>query len=197
MRIVAIDFEASCLPCHGRSFPIEVGIAETSAAARSWLIRPHAAWRGWDWTAEAERLHGISHQRLLAEGGPVDAVVSELVEAIGDARVFADSHLDAAWMGTLARAAGVPPIAIGHVEELVARAGASDEELRKTVEAADRLPVGRHRAGDDARWLRGLIDGLLALPRPSIAEAPLFGWDQGRRVDAGRHRDDRIATPCA
>ena len=55
---MAIDFEASCLPRHGRSFPIEVGIAG-GGIARSWIIRPHAAWAGWDWTAEAEALHGL------------------------------------------------------------------------------------------------------------------------------------------
>nr|MEC6700676.1 hypothetical protein [Sphingobium sp. SJ10-10] len=45
MNYVTIDFEVSCLPHHGRSFPIEVGIAD-SQGSRAWLIRPaiYARW---------------------------------------------------------------------------------------------------------------------------------------------------------
>ena len=53
LPILAVDFEASCLPRHGRSYPIEVGIANENGTARSWLIRPAVLWEGWTWTEEA------------------------------------------------------------------------------------------------------------------------------------------------
>ncbi len=94
---MAIDFEASCLPRHGRSFPIEVGIAG-GGIARSWIIRPHAAWTGWDWTAEAEALHGLSRARIEAEGEPADLVLAQLAAAVAGCRVVADEPRIAAAM---------------------------------------------------------------------------------------------------
>src|SRR3546814_5436437 len=63
LTILTIDFEASCLPRHGLSYPIEVGIAR-EGKARSWLIRPHDDWAGWHWSAEAEALHGLDRDRV-------------------------------------------------------------------------------------------------------------------------------------
>ena len=54
--LVTIDFEASCLPRDGRSYPIEVGVADMAGWSRAWLIRPEAEWRGWTWWAEAQAL---------------------------------------------------------------------------------------------------------------------------------------------
>ena len=35
MTLIALDFEASCLPRHGRSYPIEIGIADEHGLIRS------------------------------------------------------------------------------------------------------------------------------------------------------------------
>lgn len=78
MHMIAIDFEASCLPKHGRSYPIEVGISEDGLTSRSWLIRPHISWTGWTWTEEAERLRRLSQVRLWRDGLPVERVATEL-----------------------------------------------------------------------------------------------------------------------
>lgn len=83
MDHVAIDFEANCLPRHGRSFPIEVWVTD-GRGVRSWLIRPVAERRAWDCTNEALALHGISPER----------------------RVVADSSLDSYWWRMLAGGAG-------------------------------------------------------------------------------------------
>ena len=79
MTVITIDFEASCLPRHGLSYPIEVGIAR-KGQARSWLIRPHDDWAGWHWSAEAEALHGLSRDRVEREGLPVETVLAELAD---------------------------------------------------------------------------------------------------------------------
>ncbi|WP_198350920.1 3'-5' exonuclease family protein [Flavisphingomonas formosensis] len=179
MQIVTIDFEASCLPVHGRSFPIEVGIATNGWAARSWLIRPHQDWIGWSWTEEAEAMHGISHDRLLVEGLPVERVVAELREVLRGARVFADSYLDAEWMKTLAAAARTPvPASVGHIEEILVALGASARDVAEADAALETLAFGRHRAGEDARRLYALIEELRCRAGATVSglARPLFHW---------------------
>lgn len=169
MTILTIDFEASCLPKHGRSFPIEVGIAG-GGMSRSWLIRPHESWAGWDWTGEAEALHGLSLERVRNEGLPVDAVLDRLIAAMDGCRAVADSVIDQYWLETLANAAGeAAPFVIDHVSMLLDEYGAGERRITSAVAYADaRYPV-RHRAASDAAWLSALIDHVApdtATPHP-------------------------------
>ncbi|MEA3539237.1 MAG: hypothetical protein U9R73_08940 [Pseudomonadota bacterium] len=179
MRIVTIDFEASCLPRHGRSFPIEVGIAHTDGRARSWLIQPVPEWSEWGWTEEAQSLHGITRQQLDRDGLPIAQVLAELTEAVAGWRVFADSHLDAGWLDTLANAARTPrPFRIEHIEALVDRFGATPEDIAAAQSCLAGETFVRHRAGDDARWLARFVITLanVAGRRVHEVEAPQFGW---------------------
>ena len=105
MGIITIDFEASCLPQRGPSYPIEVGIAGDGGSS-AWLIQPHASWLGWQWSGEAERLHGITLGQLQREGQPVEVVAHALRAALVGHRAVADSGFDNYWMKTLAEAAG-------------------------------------------------------------------------------------------
>lgn len=158
---LAIDFEASCLPWHGRSYPIEVGIADEEGAARSWLIRPAPDWEGWTWTEEAEALHGLTRERLRDEGQPVTLVASQLSEAIGGRSLIADSELDSYWMRTLMAAAGFSQtFAIEHIVNLIGQLDLRDEDVRTCIELVDRQALPRHRAAADARWLAALIGAL-------------------------------------
>lgn len=163
MPIMTIDFEASCLPCHGRSFPIEVGIAYNDGTTRAWIIRPHPDWEGWDWTDEAEALHGLTRAQLDREGLAVSVVTVELAHAMAGYRVIADSHLDGEWLAILFKAARVPaPIQIGHIEEIVDRFAAGPDEIKRAMAVLAAQPFARHRAGDDARWLALFIGQLEA-----------------------------------
>lgn len=160
--ILAIDFEASCLPRHGRSYPIEVGIADGQGTARSWLIRPSSQWEGWTWTEEAERLHGLTRERLFDEGQSATVVTVELRQAVAGHCLVADSEIDGYWMRTLAAAGGVSPLpAIEHIMTLVGQLDLPDEEVRACVDLVDRRGFPRHRAADDARWLAALIASLI------------------------------------
>lgn len=160
LTIRTIDFEASCLPRHGKSFPIEVAIA-AEGSARRWLIRPHESWADWDWTAEAEALHGLSRVRVMAEGLPVETVLAELTAAAGDAQIVSDSPIDQYWLDCLARAAGRPsPFRIDHVATLFDERGADSARIAAAVARADSLGLVRHRAAADALWLGAVIDGL-------------------------------------
>jgi hypothetical protein len=161
LTIIAIDFEASCLPRHGRSFPIEVGIAGVDGGARSWLIRPHDSWAQWDWTAEAEALHGLTRARIMAEGLPADQVLRELENAVWGRRLVADSLIDQYWLDTLAQAAGTgTALRIGHVATLFDELDVSEAAIRAATAQADALGTIRHRAAGDALWLAAVIDAL-------------------------------------
>ncbi|HUD91537.1 hypothetical protein [Sphingobium sp.] len=166
MTIITIDFEASCLPRHGRSFPIEVGIAG-DGIVRSWLIRPHDCWTGWHWAMEAEALHGLSYARVEAEGLPAATVLAELVAATQGARVIADSLIDQYWLDTLAMAVGAPtPFRIDHVATLFDEQGADEAQIAAAVEHADNGGAVRHRAAGDALWLAALVAHLTGREQP-------------------------------
>lgn len=166
--MLAIDFEASCLPRHGRSFPIEVGLAGTDGA-RSWIIRPHPDWAGWGWTAEAEALHGLSRARIERDGLPAHVVLDQLVEAVGGQRVVADSLIDPYWLETLAAAAGrAAPFAIDHVATLLDERQVDEAQISEAVRIADQRCPTRHRAGSDALWLACVMAQLW----PDLAAAP-------------------------
>ncbi|WP_242126372.1 hypothetical protein [Sphingobium sp. Sx8-8] len=164
LAILTIDFEASCLPRHGLSYPIEVGIAG-QGRAQSWLIRPHEDWAGWHWSAQAERLHGLTLEQVEREGQPVETVFTELVAAVEGHHMVADSLIDQYWLETLADAAGqATPFMIDHVSLLLDEHGAGERRIMEAVAFADaRYPV-RHRAASDALWLSSLLDHLSGQP---------------------------------
>jgi len=172
MFLTTIDFEASCLPRHGRSFPIEVGISADGFTARAWLIRPHDDWAGWTWSDEAEALHGITRAQLDREGLPAAVVLAELTAAVGGGAVLADSVLDAYWLETLAAAAGrSSPFRIDHVRGIIDALGAGPEAIIRAKAVADATTLTRHRAGEDARWLARFVTAL-------EATVPAAGWAQ-------------------
>ena len=153
MPFIAIDFEASCLPQLGRSFPVEVGVADASGWSRSWLIRPHESWSAWEWRAEAEALHGISRSRLEREGLDVTVVAAQLRSAVEGSTLLADSYFDDGWCRALFDAAGEgahPPVRC--LAELQAFHDVDPTALNRALVRADGLRIHRHRAEDDARW---------------------------------------------
>jgi len=169
MSPLTIDFEASCLPRDGRSFPIEVGIADAAGRYRSWLIRPHADWVGWTWTREAERLHGISREQLERDGLPANVVLNELNTVIGDGKVIADSWLDAAWLDTLCTAAGFEArFAIVHLANIVNDLDLTPEQVVHADSTVAAMNFRRHRAGEDARHLALWLTALMQ-PQPTRA----------------------------
>lgn len=160
MDYVTIDFEASCLPRHGLSFPIEVGIAD-HLGSRAWLIRPAAGWNCWDWTEEALALHGIAPADLDRNGLPAHQVFAELNQAIAGRRLIADNRLDQYWWRLLAGAAGEElhsPVEL--VGTILDEMGVLSEDVFAAQHHADDLCPARHRAGDDALWLWTLLSEL-------------------------------------
>lgn len=162
-KVAIIDFEASCLPNHGLSYPIEVAVAKVGGGSRSWLIRPASRWFYWDWSQEAEALHGISRDMLKQNGLPAPQVLRELAVEVAGCRVYADSDLDSYWLETLAEACDAPlPFPILFLGELF-------QEMRTdgaAIEAAEGRALARlpqeHVARNDARRLAITVELLSA-----------------------------------
>jgi hypothetical protein len=100
-----LDFEASSLAKH--SYPVEVAWVFEDGACESHLIRPAPGWIDWD--PGAERMHGLSRERLAAEGEPHDQVAHRLLEVLSGHEPCASApSWDGKWLSVLLRAAGLP-----------------------------------------------------------------------------------------
>ncbi|GEM_PF-1394733 len=164
---ILIDFEASCLPEYGLSFPIEVAAARIDGQSRAWLIRPLPVWKTWDWSEEAEALHGISIATLESEGLPPEQVLSELTAFVGLREPYSDADLDQYWLETLCQGIGAGlPFAIRFLGEWMAAWGCTRPEVDAALEEARiRLPQA-HLARADAKRL-ALVVRLLMENEPA------------------------------
>ncbi|MBF9197164.1 transcriptional regulator [Microvirga terrestris] len=104
-KIAFLDFEASSLGKEG--YPIEVAWVLSSGEEESHLIRPDRTWTDWD--PKAETVHGLSRDRLHAEGAPVADVAQRMMSALAGYDLFATApSWDGKWLSRLLRAAGLP-----------------------------------------------------------------------------------------
>jgi hypothetical protein len=94
----------------------------------SYLIRPPLAWLEAEvaWSADSERVHGITLATLMAEGVSAERVAKRVAEALAPAHVMACSdapNFDGAWISTLLEAGGVrASVQLVHVRRLYALA---------------------------------------------------------------------------
>lgn len=103
--IVFLDFEASSLSKH--SYPIEIAWVFEDGRSRSFLIRPHPGWT--DWSDDAEKIHGITRERLQQEGSNVELVAREAVSELSGNDLYATSpSWDGKWLSALLRGGGMP-----------------------------------------------------------------------------------------
>lgn len=167
-RIAILDFEASCRPNVGRSYPIEVavGIPETGEI-RSWLIKPERAWIAeWDWYYESELVHGLTRDHLLAQGLARAQVVRELSAVIGNREVVSDHPpAEGYWLAVLFGEEKLRPVgALGALLEEIAGGGLPGRAMLERAHAHARHVAPRtHRAGDDVRHMMAVLQELLRL----------------------------------
>jgi len=158
--IVFLDFEASSLS--KKSYPIEVAWVMENGAEFASLLRPIRDWT--DWSVDAERIHGLSRERLHDEGQPVNEVAHRMVKALSGHDLYASApSWDGKWLSVLLRAAGLPRHALrlrlsddafseaarsilGPEAQEAQVAQLVDEVIRETEPARP-----AHRALDDAR----------------------------------------------
>ena len=174
-RLAWIDFEASSL--NPGSFPTEVGwafIANGAVVSGALLIRPLPEWLAVPsaWSAESERLTGISLAMLDRDGHPVAEVVKHLTAAVSGRLLLSDNpEFDGHWLKMLFNAAGVTTEwTIEDIDAFeVATTRASPRQIDRLVldiAARQDSPI-RHRAEPDARrpalrW--GMLAGLVKFP---------------------------------
>jgi hypothetical protein len=156
-----LDFEASSLSME--SYPIEVAWNLEDGTIESHLISPAgiADWTEWD--AEAEKIHGIRREELIAGGKQSAWVCQRMNEQLAGRVVYTDApRFDGRWLLRLFEAGGIAhqfriddsddlfvslisPNVSGRVWGLV--------KLWQMKQEARRLAPGRHRAAWDVEYL--------------------------------------------
>lgn len=148
---IVIDVEASGFGSN--SYPIEVGVALENGQTQCYLLSPLEEWRHWD--REAERLHGLTRNQLLAFGKPLDEVATGLNQLLGCNTVYSDAWgYDQSWIALLFDAAGMlPTFRIDHILSLMDEHQLSLwDDARAEVET--KLALERHRASADAKIIQ-------------------------------------------
>lgn len=146
---VFLDFEASSL--NRDCYPVEVGWVFEDGRGEGHLIRPAPGWVDWDPAAAA--MHGLTREKLLADGEPVAGVAARLVAQLRGHELFASApSWDGHWLSLLLRAGGFPRhlLRLGDTEQVFAEAA----RARLGPEASDSAVAGlvsRVRAEAD-RW---------------------------------------------
>ncbi|SUE63190.1 3'-5' exonuclease [Roseomonas gilardii] len=104
--LLFLDFEASSLL--PGTFPIEVGWCTEAGQVESHLIHPGAFPQG-QWSFESEAIHGISQERLCAEGRPAVEVAHRFLEvAAGKQVVVSSLQYDGMWLKLLLETIDAP-----------------------------------------------------------------------------------------
>jgi hypothetical protein len=158
---VFYDCEASCIG----GLPIEIGWAliDTSTGeiqSESHLVKPSLHWDMQPvWDPDAEKLHGISLEQLLAHGRPPFEVARRMNEVLTGRELFSDGPADdERWLRIIFEEAGPDPtftIRRTHADVLVAQLAAKlgwDSASYEAAKAeADCISPRTHRAEADAR----------------------------------------------
>jgi hypothetical protein len=142
-----IDFEASSLDLVA-SYPIEVGICLPDGAVKSWMIKPHVLWR--DWSAKAQRIHGLTRAQLEQEGVELERVCAALNSVLSGV-VYCDAWtFDSFWLHRLYKSCHMKPcFQLESISALLAEDQIEHwQPMRETVIAELGLTV--HRAANDA-----------------------------------------------
>lgn len=117
-----VDFEASGIAPD--SYPIEIAIVSADFEYQA-LIRPVCYWTHWSF--DAQDMHGISRESLLAHGVASNVIADELNRMFAGARLCSDSPQDHFWLETLFEAAGVEAtFELLPLESFVGRSGANE-----------------------------------------------------------------------
>lgn len=165
--IALIDFEASCLPEYGQSYPIEVAVARTDGESRAWLIHPLESWQYWDWSPEAEDLHGISRAMLQCDGLPAAQVLTEMSDFVVGFDVYSDAELDAYWIDVLCDGLRAKlPFPIRFLGEWMMKQGFSRPQVIAALDEAKTLLPKEHFAREDAKRL-AMVARLLMEAEPA------------------------------
>ena len=144
---IILDIEASGFGAG--SYPIEVGVAMPDGALYAWLIRPLEHWTHWQ--DAAQKVHGISRERLCHDGLSPRRVANELNELLAGKTAYSDGWgVDRSWLALLYEEAGV--IQGFRLDSIYAHL--SEVQLERWQQARETVlqttGLVSHRAGTDA-----------------------------------------------
>jgi hypothetical protein len=183
---VFYDCEASCIG----GLPIEIGWAFISTStgeiqSESHLVRPPQHWDMQPvWDPDAEKLHGISLEHLLAHGRPPFEVARRMNDVLAGRELFSDGPADdERWLRIIFDEAGLDPtftIRRTHAEvliaQLVTKLGWDSASYEAAKAIADRISPRTHRAEADAHHLavlwRMISKGTAARPYGAPESGP-------------------------
>ncbi|MCA1594296.1 MAG: hypothetical protein LC754_17050 [Acidobacteria bacterium] len=154
-----LDCEASSLS--QISYPIEIGFSLPDGTVRAYLIRPEWDWSDWDFNAES--VHGLSREEIMAHGLPADHVARLLNDALGGRVAYSDApEFDGFWLERLYEASGVEmEFQLAHFDSLFP--DLTPERIAAKSELARYGTPGRqHRAAHDVKFLQELYKLLRA-----------------------------------
>lgn len=150
--LLFLDFEASGIAPD--SYPIEIAVVSAVDHYHA-LIRPAYYWTHWSW--DAQDMHGISRESLLAEGRETVLIAADLNAKFSGSTLCSYSPQDGFWLDTLYEAAGFEPsFRVAPLESFVGRSEAAEIYRRLPSKHA-------HRALPDARSLMTAALGYLKL----------------------------------
>ncbi|MEM7364245.1 MAG: hypothetical protein AAF525_09485 [Pseudomonadota bacterium] len=150
-RPYIIDIEASGFGPDG--YPIEIGIAMEADERFCSLLHPVKGWTFWD--KQAEKLHSVPRQILVAYGRPLRDVAKDLNRLLAGRTVYSDGWVvDQPWLSKLFYTAHVAQeFRISALELILTQA-----QMAIWHETKDRLlkelHLHPHRAVDDAQLIQ-------------------------------------------
>ena len=154
-----VDFEASGIAPD--SYPIEIAVVSSEVEYQA-LIHPVYYWTHWSF--DAQDMHGISREALLAGGLDPSIIAAELNARFEGAKLCSDSPQDGFWLDTLYEAAGTEPsFSLLPLESFLGRAVA--DEIYRLIP-----PKHAHRALPDAKALMMTTLGYLERARQAAGD---------------------------
>ena len=160
---VFYDCEASCIG----GLPIEIGWAFVERStdkiqSRSYLVKPPSHWDMQPlWDPDAEKLHRISRDQLIARGCPPFEIARRMNEALAGRELFSDAPADdERWLRIIFDEAGLAPtftIRKLHADvvltQLAAKLGWDSTAYEAAKAEVACISPRTHRAEADARHL--------------------------------------------
>jgi hypothetical protein len=159
---VFIDIEASSLS--SSSYPIEIAWNDQEGNIESYLISP-AAIKSWtDWSAKAEKIHGISQDTLIEQGKSPTWVAQTVHQKLSKKVAYSDNpDYDAYWLEELfKKSVGLSlDIKVKSIDALLTTIlTAKSIEPKQVIfaikilkqQAKQQMPP-QHRAASDVRYL--------------------------------------------
>ncbi len=144
---IILDIEASGFGPEG--YPIEIGFIKNDKERYCRLIKPYNDWTYWDKTAE--KLHGISRDKLLKHGNSASEICLELNSLLKGETVYSDGWVvDSSWLNMLFDRSNIPKLFRLSSLEIILKEPQIEIWDATKISVVNDTHIERHRASNDA-----------------------------------------------